>query len=213
MEWERLDILDDRSRIIISSSAGKSSDHVTFVTQSSIHRNIIKQRFDDRSVSRWIYFRFQIASRRLGVLSHGNRAQLRRKSQDLVKMVFYDHREGQREKLGTIWWFCVSRSFLSNTITSFSRSIRRWWRSFYYLFDHRLFSSLLLFLFKLNEIFVCCVLETRFMRGQMWGECARDSIMMVMMKEKKNRIHFFFVFFGFFLTINQKTSQEPEKKR
>lgn len=39
-----------------------------------------------------------------------------------------------------------------------------------FLFHHRRF---LCFLFKLNEIFVCCVLETRFMRGQMWGERAR----------------------------------------
>jgi hypothetical protein len=51
------------------------------------------------------------------------------------------------------------------------------------------------------------------MRGQMWGECARDSIMMVMMKEKKNRIHFFFVFFGFFSYNKPENEPGTRKKR
>lgn len=69
-------------------------------------------------------------------------------------------------------------------------------------------------------------LETRFMSGAQGGAGGeksiaghRDSIMMVMMKKKEtyslllvHSPHRRFVFSILLLTINQKTSQEPEKK-
>lgn len=81
-----------------------------------------------------------------------------------------------------------------------------------------LFSLALLFLFKLNEFFYLLLfLETRFLGGSMGSERRGAKIRSWWWwwreKETYSRLllyHGFFLFF-FPLTINQKTSKEPEK--
>ena len=73
----------------------------------------------------------------------------------------------------------------------------------------------LLFLFKLNEILVCCNLETRFMRGATrCGESAREiRSWWWWWRRKNNRIHFFFVFFGFFFSYNKPENEPGTRKK
>lgn len=122
----------------------------------------------------------------------------------LVKTIFYDHQKEKRFSLldDSPAWAHQMVLFLLLPLLHHIHSVPS--SSFHSLF-----------LFKLNEFFlsfICCFL------GRAGGESIagqRDSIMMVMMKEKTKRIHFFFLAVSFysFLTINQKTSQEPEKNR